>query len=108
MFLFFWEGEIYGWVGAGFQDRGYRSISVADLGGSSIVLKLEEPLFCQDNNGKWVWSAYHNNKKEPPFGLLDPPPQSHTILGKEVDRSGSVTHSLHCLHTLTLLVRIKT
>ena len=45
---------------------------------------------CQDNSGKWVWSAYHNNKKEPPFWLLDPPPQSHTILGKEVDRSAVV------------------
>ena len=49
------------WVGGGFQDRG----SAADLWGSSIVLKIG-----QDNNGKWVWSAYHNNKKEPLLGHL--------------------------------------
>ena len=42
-------------------------VSGRSIGGSSIVLKIG-----QDNNGKWVWSAYHNNnfKKEPLFGHL--------------------------------------
>ena len=49
--------------GFGFRIEGQRQI----YRGSSIVLKIG-----QDNNGKWVWSAYHNNnfKKEPLFGHL--------------------------------------
>ena len=40
-----------------------------------------------------VVSIYHNNRKEPPFGPLDPPLQSHIFLCKEVDRSAYATLS---------------
>ena len=32
------------------------TVALADLGGSSIVLKVRKnPPFCQENNRKWVW-----------------------------------------------------
>ena len=54
----FLGGRRNGWVG-GFSFRRSR-VSGRSIGGSSFVLKLEEPPFCQDNNGKWVWLGVVN------------------------------------------------
>ena len=60
------------------------NLSGRSIGGSSIVLKIgRTPLLPRQQWKVGVVSL----PQEPPFGFLDRPPQSHTILGKEVDRS---------------------
>ena len=83
-------------MGGGRVSGSRVSIPVAYLGGFFYCSNNWKNSSCQDNNGKWLWSSYHNNKKEPPFGLLDPPRNLTLFLVKKL--TGLPSYILELFH----------